>query len=100
MAPQALGLLLVKDSGEGEGGMRRQFIPARLEDNPSMAADDPRYAARLEGLGARALVQAMRWGDWDVVAIHIRPVRWSTQGFETIPKDDLNTAVLDLQWSN
>jgi hypothetical protein len=50
-----------------EGGMRRQFIPARLEDNPSMAADDPGYEARLEGLGARALVQAMRWGDWDVV---------------------------------
>jgi hypothetical protein len=22
-------------------------------------------------------------GDWDVVAIHIRPVKWSTQGFET-----------------
>jgi PPOX class probable F420-dependent enzyme len=22
-------------------------------------------------------------GDWDVVAIHIRPLKWSTQGFET-----------------
>jgi hypothetical protein len=50
-----------------EGGMQRQYIPARLEDNPSMAADDPGYEARLEGLGSRALVQAMRWGDWDVV---------------------------------
>ena len=48
--------------------MRRQYVPARLEDNPSMATDDPRYEARLEGLGSRALVQAMRWGDWDVVA--------------------------------
>ena len=50
-----------------EGGMIRQYIPARLEDNPSMAADDPGYEARLEGLGGAALVKAMRWGDWDVI---------------------------------
>ena len=50
-----------------EGGMLRQYIPARLEDNPSMAEDDPEYEARLEGLGSEALVKAMRWGDWDVV---------------------------------
>ena len=50
-----------------EGGMRRQFIPALLEDNPSMAADDPGYEARLHGLGSEALVQAMRYGNWDVV---------------------------------
>jgi hypothetical protein len=50
-----------------EGGMRRQYIPARLEDNPSMMQDDPGYEARLEGLGSRTLVQAMRWGDWSVV---------------------------------
>lgn len=50
-----------------EGGMRRQFIPALLEDNPSMSADDPGYEARLHGLGSDALVQAMRYGNWDVV---------------------------------
>lgn len=50
-----------------EGGMLRQYIPARLEDNPSMAVDDPGYEQRLEGLGSKALVQAMRWGDWNVV---------------------------------
>lgn len=47
--------------------MLRQYIPARLEDNPSMAADDPGYESRLEGLGSAALVKAMRWGDWDVI---------------------------------
>jgi hypothetical protein len=51
----------------GEGGMVRQYIPARLEDNPSMTVDDPGYEMRLEGLGSAALVQAMRWGDWDVI---------------------------------
>jgi hypothetical protein len=50
-----------------EGGMIRQFIPARLEDNPSMMQDDPGYEQRLEGLGSEALVKAMRYGDWDVV---------------------------------
>lgn len=50
-----------------EGGMTRQFISARLEDNPSMATDDPGYEMRLEGLGSATLVAAMRWGDWDVI---------------------------------
>jgi hypothetical protein len=50
-----------------DGGMRRQYIPARLDDNPSMASDDPGYEARLSGLGSKALVSAMRDGDWDVV---------------------------------
>lgn len=51
-----------------EGGLLRQYIPALLEDNPSMAADDPDYESRLQGLGHPALVRAMRYGDWDVVA--------------------------------
>ena len=50
-----------------EGGMIRQYIPARLEDNPSMAEDDPGYEGRLEGLGSKALVQAMRHGDWNII---------------------------------
>jgi hypothetical protein len=52
---------------KSEGGMLRQFIPARLEDNPSMAKDDPDYVDRLAGLGSATLVKAMRYGDWDVV---------------------------------
>ena len=50
-----------------EGGMRRQFIPARMDDNPSLMEDDPEYIHKLEGLGSEALVRAMRDGDWDVV---------------------------------
>jgi len=51
----------------GEGGMRRQYIPAKLQDNPSMASNDPTYSERLEGLGNPELVRAMRDGDWEVV---------------------------------
>jgi hypothetical protein len=57
----------IRQMPNSEGGMWRQFIPARLDDNPSMMDDDPGYEGRLEGLGSAALVAAMRWGDWDVV---------------------------------
>ena len=60
--------LLVRQMPDEEGGMLRQYIPARLEHNPSMATDDPKYRARLRGLGSPALVKAMEEGDWNVVA--------------------------------
>lgn len=51
-----------------EGGMLRQYIPAKLADNPILLENDPRYLARLTGLGSDALVKAMRDGNWDIVA--------------------------------
>jgi len=51
-----------------EGGMLRQYIPARLEDNPTLTRNDPDYEMRLNGLGNASLVRAMRYGDWDIVA--------------------------------
>ena len=51
-----------------EGGLLRQFIPAKLDDNPTMAENDPDYIDRLEGLGTPALIKAMRDGDWNIVA--------------------------------
>lgn len=59
--------LRVVRAAESEGGMLRQFIPARLEDNPSMNDNDPGYEARLSGLGSESLVRAMRFGDWDII---------------------------------
>jgi len=49
-----------------EGGMVRQFIPARLEDNPTMMLNDPTYKFKLLGLGG-ALAKAMLEGDWDAI---------------------------------
>ena len=60
--------LAVERMAPEEGGMLRQFIPARLEDNPSMQVDDPGYENKLAGLGNPALVKAMRDGDWNVIA--------------------------------
>lgn len=58
----------IKRMPRTEGGMLRQFIPGRLEDNPTLTENDPDYEQRLEGLGDPALVRAMRVGDWDIVA--------------------------------
>lgn len=49
-----------------EGGMRRQFIPAKLNDNPTMTESDPLYKHKLLGLGG-ALAKAMLDGDWDAI---------------------------------
>lgn len=49
-----------------EGGKIRQFIPARLQDNPSMRKTDPNYAKSLAGLGNPDLVKAMLEGDWNI----------------------------------
>jgi hypothetical protein len=58
----------VRQVSDSEGGMRRQYIPAKLADNPSMAEDDPNYRGRLRGLGSPALIKAMEDGDWNIVA--------------------------------
>ena len=60
--------MAVRQMADEEGGMVRQYIPAMLEDNPSMSEDDPKYRSRLRGMGAPALVRAMEKGDWNVVA--------------------------------
>lgn len=67
-----------------EGGMLRQFIPARLTDNPSMTSDDPYYRQRLRGLGSPELVKAMEDGDWNVVAGAFFP-EFSTQRHVVAP---------------
>ena len=58
----------IKAQPKGEGGMKRQYIPAKLTDNPTLMDNDPDYGDRLEGLGNPALVKAMRDGDWNIVA--------------------------------
>lgn len=45
----------------------RQFIPARLTDNPALLARDPAYVARLAQSGSAALVRAWLEGDWTVI---------------------------------
>jgi hypothetical protein len=50
-----------------EGGMLRQLIKGRIEDNPSLVEDDPMHELKLAGLGSPELVRAMRFGDRDII---------------------------------
>ncbi len=63
-----LGEFECKRMSREEGGMIRQYIPARLEDNPQLLIDDPGYEDRLYGLGSSELVKAYRFGDWSIIA--------------------------------
>lgn len=58
--------MAIRQMPEDEGGMLRQYIPARLADNPTQ--EQQQYKARLAGLGNPALVKAMLEGDWNIVA--------------------------------
>ena len=66
------------DTGPEEGGMLRQYIPAKLTDNVHLMTDDPKYADRLRGMGSDHLVRAILDGDWNIVA---------GQAFEKLRRD-------------
>lgn len=48
-----------------EGGMTRQFIPAKVTDNPTLFQSDPTYMDRLQALPYEEY-RAKALGDWDV----------------------------------
>jgi hypothetical protein len=48
-----------------DGGMIRQYIPAKLHDNKILMENDPDYADKLRGLGKEALIDAMLDGNWE-----------------------------------
>lgn len=58
----------IHEVSEEEGGMRRQFVPAKLADNFALMKSDPNYRTRLLGLGDPILIRAMLEGDWNIVA--------------------------------
>jgi hypothetical protein len=49
-----------------DSGLTRQFIPAKLDDNKILMANDPNYEHKLKSLGT-ALYKALRYGDWDII---------------------------------
>jgi predicted phage terminase large subunit-like protein len=53
---------------EEEGGLKRQFVPALITDNPYLMKDDPGYVARLHGLGDPNLIMALLKGVWELSA--------------------------------
>lgn len=58
--------LAIAKAAKDDGGMRRQFIPAKLSDNPTQEQEE--YRDRLSGINDKALADAMLEGNWDIVA--------------------------------
>ena len=50
-----------------DGGMTRQFIQSRIDDNPTLTENDPGYKDRVRGLGEDGMSDALLNGDWDIV---------------------------------
>ena len=57
--------LEIKKAPDKEGGMYRQYIPSRLEDNPTLTTLDPDYIHRLDAL-PEPYRTAYKEGDWDI----------------------------------
>lgn len=57
--------LMIRAVAKEEGGMLRQYVPARLADNPTMEKE---YADKLYGLGSPEMVRAWLEGDWEITA--------------------------------
>ena len=48
-----------------EEGNTRIFLPAKVQDNPALMANDPDYVKRLENLSEKDK-KALLYGDWDI----------------------------------
>lgn len=62
--PAPAGYQVIADP---DTGLQRVYIPARIQDNPALLANDPTYVARLRSVGSEQLVRAWLDGDWDIV---------------------------------
>lgn len=49
-----------------DGGMTREFVPARSKENVIMMRNDPNYSERIMGLGDDRLANAYLEGNWDL----------------------------------
>lgn len=49
-----------------DGGMTREFVPAKSRENVVMMRNDPNYDQRIMGLGDDRLAQAYLDGNWDL----------------------------------
>lgn len=85
-------------------GRSRMFIPAKVEDNPTLMEKDPGYVAYLEGLKHTDpdLYKAWRWGRWDVFAgqffKEFNPAKHVIQPFTPRWLDKKYTFIGGLDW--
>ena len=52
---------------DGTTKLTRQYIPATVDDNPSLRDTDPNYENRLRAVGDEKTYRRLRFGDWTIV---------------------------------
>lgn len=60
---------VIRQAPDDEGGLNRQFIPAKISDNPALTKTDPDYIKTIQALkaaGHEELYRAKALGDWNV----------------------------------
>lgn len=81
----------------------RQFIPARVVDNPHLMANDPGYVARLKALPARERAQLLE-GDWDAQTEGMVYDNWSSLMHLVdpfpVPADWMRFRAIDFGYTN
>lgn len=82
----------------------RQFIPAKVSDNPSLTTADPQYIARLMALPERDM-QMLLEGRWDVayeglVYVDFNSMIHVIDGFEPPKNEGMRFRSIDFGWNN
>jgi len=74
----------------------RVYVPALLEDNAILMANDPTYASKLASISDRGRRKAMREGDWD--ALEDKPgALWTSQLIDATRVYDIRPADLPVR---
>ena len=98
------GHTAMKSFKDTESGRKRIYIPATIDDNPTLVNHDPDYVKYLESL-PEPLRSAWRFGDWDVFAgqyfiewnpnVHVIDEQKAIElGYE----DSLNRRYMGIDW--
>lgn len=84
-----------------DAGRSRVFIPATMDDNPTLMYNDPNYVANIESLKESdpETYKAWRWGDWEVFAGQVfREFKRRTHVIKPLIPSRKHTHVIWIDW--
>lgn len=87
----------LKRASKREGGMLRQYIPGKLEDNPILLKNDPDYIHRLDAL-PEPYRSAYKDGDWDIFMGQIFAFNEMDHVIEPMPVPDNAPLYMTFDW--
>jgi hypothetical protein len=79
--------MVIRQMPKDRGGMRRQFVDALPQDNPTLLVNDPTYLDRVRGQADKAMVGGWLHGDSSIVSGAMYADSWNphTQHLRQFP---------------